>query len=563
MFPGRTVQRLRMRARDGALARHGRVLVEDALRTATLPGDGARLVLLRKLALPPFRAGSAPQSVALVLERRCRAVTPVHVDRDRPADDATLAAAPAVSFADTVQALGILTRRLLAGARPRAWCWPLLAPGYRAELPLPDALARVARAVAATPEVERALPLWLDTVVAGGGGEALLAGLGRDPGRLAGLPPPARLRPPADRPRAAWARLLASLHARGEHVAARHWIVALAPPPMPAVPPPAQPTRRAPDPAPSPSRAAAARDAGRTRRGGARLDAPAPRDAAGAPAGDRRDREPANAARAPAPGHAARGAAIGAREGGDRVRAPDGAGAADSAPAPAVRRAPTPAADPETLASAHGGLLFLLPVLERVGLPGWLAANPEWRDAELAARILERVLDRLRAPADEPLRALAADLPPAPALAGRLDLPALWAEELCRGPTRVVADGERQVLFDAGGRLPLALWREPAPGRPGRAARQGRRGQLPPTERLLCDAWINASRRRLRRRARIGIATLVRRPARVALTATNVDVWLAPETVSLAVRRHGLDLDPGWVPWLGRVVRFHYDGDPG
>ena len=60
MFPGRTVQRLRMRARDGALARHGRVLVEDALRTATLPGDGARLVLLRKLALPPFRAGSAP-----------------------------------------------------------------------------------------------------------------------------------------------------------------------------------------------------------------------------------------------------------------------------------------------------------------------------------------------------------------------------------------------------------------------------------------------------------------------------------------------------------------------
>jgi hypothetical protein len=24
------------------------------------------------------------------------------------------------------------------------------------------------------------------------------------------------------------------------------------------------------------------------------------------------------------------------------------------------------------------------------------------------------------------------------------------------------------------------------------------------------------------------------------------------------VRRSGLDIDPGWVPWLGRVVRFHY-----
>jgi len=24
------------------------------------------------------------------------------------------------------------------------------------------------------------------------------------------------------------------------------------------------------------------------------------------------------------------------------------------------------------------------------------------------------------------------------------------------------------------------------------------------------------------------------------------------------VRRLGLDLDPGWLPWFGRVVRFHY-----
>jgi hypothetical protein len=28
--------------------------------------------------------------------------------------------------------------------------------------------------------------------------------------------------------------------------------------------------------------------------------------------------------------------------------------------------------------------------------------------------------------------------------------------------------------------------------------------------------------------------------------------------VDMTVRRAGLDLDPGWVPWLGRVVQFHY-----
>jgi hypothetical protein len=25
------------------------------------------------------------------------------------------------------------------------------------------------------------------------------------------------------------------------------------------------------------------------------------------------------------------------------------------------------------------------------------------------------------------------------------------------------------------------------------------------------------------------------------------------------VRRAGLDLDPGWIPWLGAVVRFVYE----
>ena len=37
-----------------------------------------------------------------------------------------------------------------------------------------------------------------------------------------------------------------------------------------------------------------------------------------------------------------------------------------------------------------------------------------------------------------------------------------------------------------------------------------------------------------------------------------VDVELDLEEVSTAVRRAGLDLDPGYLPWLGVVVRFRY-----
>ena len=51
-------------------------------------------------------------------------------------------------------------------------------------------------------------------------------------------------------------------------------------------------------------------------------------------------------------------------------------------------------------------------------------------------------------------------------------------------------------------------------------------------------------------------------PARIVATETHVDLHLDCGTVDLAVRRAGLDFDPGWVPWLGRVVQFHYDHVP-
>jgi hypothetical protein len=54
-------------------------------------------------------------------------------------------------------------------------------------------------------------------------------------------------------------------------------------------------------------------------------------------------------------------------------------------------------------------------------------------------------------------------------------------------------------------------------------------------------------------------AELIRCPGRVHVTRTHVDVVMALAAVSLPIRRAGLDADPGWVPGLARVVRFHFD----
>jgi hypothetical protein len=70
--------------------------------------------------------------------------------------------------------------------------------------------------------------------------------------------------------------------------------------------------------------------------------------------------------------------------------------------------------------------------------------------------------------------------------------------------------------------------------------------------------WLARCRRHLRRHFGIGLYSLVCRPARIAITATHVDVRQDIDAVDLRIRRAGLDIDPGWVPWLGRVLRFHY-----
>lgn len=47
--------------------------------------------------------------------------------------------------------------------------------------------------------------------------------------------------------------------------------------------------------------------------------------------------------------------------------------------------------------------------------------------------------------------------------------------------------------------------------------------------------------------------------AHIYVTATHIDLVTPMENIVIAARRDGLDQDPGWLPWLGRVVSFHFE----
>jgi hypothetical protein len=48
-------------------------------------------------------------------------------------------------------------------------------------------------------------------------------------------------------------------------------------------------------------------------------------------------------------------------------------------------------------------------------------------------------------------------------------------------------------------------------------------------------------------------------PGKFYLTSSNLDLVASIESISLAVRKAGLDSDPGWVPEFDRFIRFHFE----
>lgn len=75
-------------------------------------------------------------------------------------------------------------------------------------------------------------------------------------------------------------------------------------------------------------------------------------------------------------------------------------------------------------------------------------------------------------------------------------------------------------------------------------------------------AWRVGLDRWLRRTARIRLADVVRRPGGLLLAEDMLEVRYPPASADIRLRRRALDLDPGWTPWLGLSIRYHYRDEP-
>ena len=543
--PQRTVRYLRLSAPSRAQALALLPRLEDALRCASLPDDGARLLVVRRLALGRLRHDIDAGALARLIEQRVAAAEGGWVDAAAPA----AASAEGVVFASVLDARIALSLRLLRGEPAAEWYWPLAVPEAAAAASPGDRVRMIARAVAASPEARVGLPAWAAALVHGGVGPRL-----------------ATVIPPAEGEALLQLTGLAGRHRASVADTARHG---------PAVGPAVAPTTatRPADPragvaglpvwlqslltvSAAPDGRATASVTARPSAASVALQAeagtvaaavsgpvaglwPTPvRDGPTARSGDE------GAAILP-PGHTLDRAAttLHARSTADRPGAP--AGAAQPA-RPAELAAAAVAADAAVLApwadggaaTVVGGLLFLLPLLARLGLADW--RDPQGDAPAFTARVLQAALCRLAAADDDPAwglaRAagsavgLARDAAASPA-ASTAASPAAWHDARLAPRTCPPHWMAQQLVAAATAEAQAAL-------------------------------WLDACRRWLRRSGGIGLASLVRRPARLALTASHADLFFRLDQTDLRVRRLGLDIDPGWLPWFGRVVAFHYRQGP-
>jgi hypothetical protein len=168
---------------------------------------------------------------------------------------------------------------------------------------------------------------------------------------------------------------------------------------------------------------------------------------------------------------------------------------------------PGPDADP-THPTAWAGVLFLLATAARVSVPERIAVDPV-----LGARplpwILRRVAAGLGAPPDDPIAAVFAGEDPARADPWRTDV-----------ATPVEDDAVADLVRRWAGATLAAI--DPANE--------------------------DASR----------MTSVLRRPGVIRWSPGWTELEMPLDSVDLDIRRAGLDLDPGWVPWLGVVVRYRY-----
>jgi|GEM_PF-3816840 len=167
------------------------------------------------------------------------------------------------------------------------------------------------------------------------------------------------------------------------------------------------------------------------------------------------------------------------------------------------------------LPTRAAGLFFLLNVMQQIGMAELI--SPLTSVSQFVPRVLLHLARQSGATADDSV--------------------VLWLHELMR-------DSPAAALPQL---LEPSFW-------PGNLAPSTHTATVDDLVRI----WSVAIRRWCWRFVKISTSQVVLRDGLFYVNRTDLDIALPIEAADVRIRKAGLDLNPGWLPWFGRVVRFHY-----
>ncbi len=211
---------------------------------------------------------------------------------------------------------------------------------------------------------------------------------------------------------------------------------------------------------------------------------------------------------------------------------------------------PPEAAEP----TRFGGLLFLLPLIEELGIPSAILEEPALAVEPGLGAVLYLMVCQLAPDAEADPLALAL---------GGLEEPVVPATVL--DPERASAAlraGAR--VAEASTRIPSSVDPNDEPRLRERAATSRVARSAPPWLQELSLHFALRLVAALRARTELDLSLdalldlVIARAGTLEWTLTHLDLSLPLDSVSVEIRRGALDINPGWVPFLGRVVSIHY-----
>lgn len=222
------------------------------------------------------------------------------------------------------------------------------------------------------------------------------------------------------------------------------------------------------------------------------------------------------------------------------------------------------------------GFAFLISLLELIAMREVLSLNPPLAASNFPLRIIRKMAQRLDIPSNHPVLQAIPELPVANEQAiENFVAPTAWESLItpanssgnnkCNDLLRFKIKNDSSIgyITDRTHKILLYVGNCEASQLPAWMASYQIRDQVgrhtyPRFENLETTIQLLSSRY-LYRYAKMSLRQLSNRQGQIALTKTHLDILFDIKQIDIRIRLAGLDINPGWVPWLALVVQFHYD----